>query len=55
MFVTGGGREDLELVFRKLRQGGAPDLLVELRNMPFGVHGRLTDQYGAEWFFRGGS
>ena len=55
IFVLGEGREDLEPVFEKLRQGADAALLVELQEMPFGVYGRLTDRYGVEWFFRGAS
>ncbi len=55
MYVMGEGREDLSPVFEKLRNSANPELLVELREMPFGIYGRLTDRYGVEWFFRGGS
>jgi PhnB protein len=53
MFVTGEEREELQSAFQTLRQGADAELLVELREMPFGVYGRLTDRYGVEWFFRG--
>jgi PhnB protein len=53
MYVTGAGSEELQPIFEKLQQGAAAELLVELREMPFGVYGRLTDRYGVEWFFRG--
>lgn len=52
MYVTGEGREELETVFEKLREEANAELLVELREMPFGTYGRLTDRYGVEWFFR---
>ena len=55
ILVTGTGREELKPVFEKLRLGGDPELLVELRDMSFGNYGRLTDRYGVEWFFGGGS
>ena len=55
IYVQGDGRTDLEPIFEKLRQEADPALLVELREMPFGVYGRLTDRYGVEWFFRGGA
>ena len=53
MFVTGDGREELQPIFDKLREGANPEFLAELREMPFGLYGRLTDRYGVEWFFRG--
>lgn len=53
IYVTAEGLNELGPVFEKLREGGDPELLVALREMPFGVYGRLTDRYGVEWFFRG--
>lgn len=53
IYVQGGSRTELEPTFEKLRQGADPALLTELREMPFGIYGRLTDRYGVEWFFRG--
>jgi PhnB protein len=53
MYLTGGGYANLSPIFDKLRSGGNPELLVELRDMPFGIYGLLTDRYGIEWFFRG--
>lgn len=55
MYVTSDGHEELSPIFEKLRGGAKPEFLIELREMPFGVYGRLTDRYGVEWFFRGGS
>jgi len=52
MYVNGTFRE-LKTIFDKLSKGADKELLVELRDMPFGVYGRLTDRYGVEWFFRG--
>jgi PhnB protein len=54
LYVTGDGYEELSPIFEKLRAGADLSLLVELREMPFGIYGRLTDRYGVEWFFRGG-
>lgn len=54
LYVTGDGYDELRPLFDGLRQGAARDNLVELREMPFGIYGRLTDRYGVEWFFRGG-
>jgi PhnB protein len=53
MYLTGDSYDELTPIFEKLRSGGDPELLVELREMPFGIYGRLTDRYGVEWFFRG--
>jgi uncharacterized glyoxalase superfamily protein PhnB len=55
MYVTGSGHDELLPIFEKLRDGADPEFLVELREMPFGVYGRLTDRHGVEWFFRGGA
>jgi PhnB protein len=55
MYVTGEGLDDLSPIFEKLRNGASPEFMVELCEMPFGVYGRLTDRYGVEWYFRGGS
>jgi len=54
IYVTGAGYDELSPIFEKLRNGAEAGLLVELREMPFGIYGRLTDRYGVEWFFRGG-
>ena len=53
IYVSGAGAEELRAVFARLSDGADRELLVELREMPFGVYGRLTDRYGVEWFFRG--
>ncbi len=53
MYVTGVGYDELSPIFDKLRRGAEAEFLVELREMPFGIYGRLTDRYGVEWFFRG--
>ena len=53
MYVTGNGHDELSPISDKLREGADAALLVELRQMPFEVYGRMTDRYGVEWFFRG--
>jgi PhnB protein len=53
MYVTGAQYDELKGIFDRLADGADRELLVELRDMPFGVYGRLTDRYGVEWFFRG--
>lgn len=53
LYVTGDGYAELSPIFEKLRGDADSALLVELREMPFGIYGRLTDRFGIEWFFRG--
>jgi PhnB protein len=55
ILIKGEDRAELEPIFEKLREAADASLLVDLREMPFGLYGRLTDRYGVEWFFRGGS
>lgn len=53
LYLTGGTYEELKQVFDKLAEGADPDLLDELRDVPFGCYGHLADRYGVHWFFRG--
>lgn len=53
MYVTSTEFQDLRGIFDKLSDGADREFLVDLRDMPFGAYGRLTDRYGVEWFFRG--
>jgi len=53
MYIIGAPLDELRTIFDKLSDGADKEFLVELRDMPFGVYGRLTDRYGVEWFFRG--
>jgi PhnB protein len=53
IYLTGGSYEELEAVFDRLADGADPDLLDELRELPFGVYGHLADRFGVHWFFRG--
>jgi PhnB protein len=55
VYLSGGTYPDLKEVFDKLAVGADPDLLDELRDMPFGTYGHLADRYGVHWFFRGES
>lgn len=55
MYVIGPQFHELRAIFEKLSDGADPELLVGLKDMPFGAYGRLTDRYGVEWFFRGDS
>jgi PhnB protein len=43
----------LRTVFDRLAEGADPELLDELRPLPFGTCGHLADRYGVHWFFRG--
>jgi len=53
LYLSGGTHADLKEVFDKLTVGADPDLLDELRDLPFGSYGHLADRYGVHWFFRG--
>jgi PhnB protein len=52
MYIGGTYRE-LRVIFDQLSVGADPELLDDLREMPFGVYGHLADRYGVHWFFRG--
>jgi PhnB protein len=53
LYLTGSTHAELKDVFDKLAVGADPDLLDELRTLPFGIYGHLCDRYGVHWFFRG--
>jgi PhnB protein len=53
MYVSGTTYAELKGSFDKLSVGSDKDLLVELRDMPFGTYGHVTDRFGVGWFFRG--
>ena len=53
IYLTDGTYPELRKVFDKLAVGADPDLLDDLRDMPFGVYGHVVDKYGVQWFFRG--
>jgi PhnB protein len=53
LYLTDAAYADLKDVFDKLAVGADPDLLDELRDLPFGAYGHLADRYGVHWFFRG--
>jgi PhnB protein len=53
MYVSGATYGELRAIFDKLSAGADKESLVDLRDMPFGAYGRLTDRYGVGWFFRG--
>ena len=52
VYVQAGSAE-LRAVFDSLAAGAEPDLLDDLKEMPFGTYGHLADRYGVHWFFRG--
>lgn len=53
MYLVTDEPGELRTIFDKLSNGADREFLVDLRDMPFGKYGRLTDRYGVEWFFRG--
>jgi PhnB protein len=53
MYVSSATYAELRTIFDKLAVGADKELLVDLRDMPFGTYGRLTDRFGVGWFFRG--
>jgi PhnB protein len=53
LYLTADGYADLREAFDRLAVGADPDLLDELRDLPFGSYGHLADRYGVHWFFRG--
>jgi PhnB protein len=53
LYINGGTYSELRAVFDKLAVDADPDLLDDLREMPFGVYGHLADKFGVHWFFRG--
>jgi PhnB protein len=52
MYLTGTAAE-LRSRFASLAAGGDPELLDDLRELPFGLYGHFADRYGVHWFFRG--
>ena len=55
IYLSGGTYGQLREVFDKLSVGADPDLLDDLRDLPFGSYGHLADRYGVHWFFQGDS
>jgi len=53
IFVTGSSREELQLIFDKLKDGDHNTRLQELHEMPFGLYGQFYDKYGVQWIFKG--
>ena len=55
LYLNGGTYGQLREAFDKLSAGADPELLDDLRDLPFGTYGHLADKYGVHWFFRGDS
>ena len=53
IYLTDVPYDQLRADFDQLSDGADPDLLDDLRDMPFGVYGHLVDKYDVQWFFRG--
>jgi PhnB protein len=53
LFISEAPYCELKEYFDKLSQGAEPTLLDQLREMPFGTYGALTDKYGVRWMFQG--
>lgn len=53
IYLSQGSYDQLRAVFDKLAAGAPPDLLDDLRDLPFGSYGHLADKYGVHWFFQG--
>jgi uncharacterized glyoxalase superfamily protein PhnB len=52
LYLSNGSPLWLKAIFDKLAVSADPDLLDELRDLPFGSYGHLADRYGVHWFFR---
>lgn len=53
IYLSEGTYGELRERFNRLAEGADPDLLDDLREMPFGSYGHLADRFGIHWFFRG--
>lgn len=53
LFISDGSYDELRMIFNKLWIGADPETLDELRDMPFGSYGALTDKFGIRWMFQG--
>ena len=51
IFVTDGSYDELKAVFDKLAEEANKDtrIFIEMRNMPFGSFGQVTDKFGVSW------
>jgi PhnB protein len=53
MYINGGKYSELRAIFDKLADGADKELLDDLRDLPFGSYGALTDRFGVRWMFQG--
>lgn len=53
IYLNGGQYKELKAVFDRLAVEADSELLDDLRDMPFGSYGHLSDRYGVHWFFQG--
>lgn len=53
VYVSGAPYEKLREYFDALSEGADPNTRDELRDMPFGSYGALTDKFGVRWMFQG--
>lgn len=53
MYLNGGNYPELRAIFDLLAVGADPELLDDLRDLPFGSYGHLADKFGVHWFFQG--
>ena len=53
MYLNSGRYKELRAGFDRLAMGAAPELLDDLRDLPFGSYGHLADKYGVHWFMQG--
>ncbi len=52
-YITGASYEEINKYFTKLSEEADQTTLDELKEMPFGLYGALTDKYGVRWMFQG--
>jgi len=52
-YISEASYDELERIFKKLSEGANQETLDQLRSMPFGTYGALTDKYGVRWMFQG--
>ena len=52
-YISEASYDRLEHIFEQLSVGANQETLDELRAMPFGSYGALTDKYGVRWMFQG--
>lgn len=55
IYISGGTYSELKSIFDQLAKEADKDerTFIELRDMPFGMYGQLTDKYGVSWIFVG--